>query len=71
MTFTADFQKIFDPKLGYFAAAAKYREQIASGTLEGDALANARASLSNAYLDGALSVFFFLMMATLWSSAPS
>lgn len=64
VTFTADFQKIFDPKLGYFAAAAKYREQIASGTLEGDALANARASLSNAYLDGALSVFFFLMMAT-------
>ncbi len=64
VTFTADFQKIFDPKLGSFAAAAKYREQIASGTLEGDALANARASLSNAYLDGALSVFFFLMMAT-------
>ena len=64
VTFTADFQKIFDSKLGYFAAAAKYREQIASGTLEGDALANARASLSNAYLDGALSVFFFLMMAT-------
>lgn len=64
VTFTADFQKIFDPKLGYFAAAAKYREQIASGTIEGDALANARASLSNAYLDGALSVFFFLMMAT-------
>jgi len=64
VTFTADFQKIFDPKLGYFATAAKYREQIASGTLEGDALANARASLSNAYLDGALSVFFFLMMAT-------
>ncbi|QBA08783.1 carbon starvation protein A [Bifidobacterium animalis] len=63
-TFTADFQKIFDSKLGYFAAAAKYREQIASGTLEGEALANARASLSNAYLDGALSVFFFLMMAT-------
>ncbi|MDY5040252.1 MAG: carbon starvation CstA 5TM domain-containing protein, partial [Bifidobacterium animalis] len=63
VTFTADFQKIFDPKLGYFAAAAKYREQIASGTLEGEALANARASLSNAYLDGALSVFFFLMMA--------
>ena len=27
-------------------------------------MANARASLSNAYLDGALSVFFFLMMAT-------
>lgn len=64
VTFTADFQKIFDPKLGYFAAAAKYREQIASGTLEGEALENARASLSNAYLDGALSVFFFLMMAT-------
>ena len=64
VTFTADFQKIFDSKLGYFAAAAKYREQIASGTLEGEALANARASLSNAYLDGALSVFFFLMMAT-------
>ncbi len=63
VTFTADFQKIFDSKLGYFAAAAKYREQIASG-LEGEALANARASLSNAYLDGALSVFFFLMMAT-------
>ena len=63
VTFTADFQKIFDSKLGYFAAAAKYREQIASGTLEGEALANARASLSNAYLDGALSVFFFLMMA--------
>lgn len=35
VTFTADFQKIFDSKLGYFAAAAKYREQIASGTLEG------------------------------------
>ena len=64
VTFTADFKKIFDSKLGYFAAAAKYREQIASGTLEGEALANARASLSNAYLDGALSVFFFLMMAT-------
>ena len=64
VTFTADFQKIFDSKLGYFAAAAKYREQIASGTLEGEELANARASLSNAYLDGALSVFFFLMMAT-------
>ena len=64
VTFPADFQKIFDSKLGYFAAAAKYREQIASGTLEGEALANARASLSNAYLDGALSVFFFLMMAT-------
>ena len=64
VTFTADFQKIFDSKLGYFAAAAKYREQIASGTREGEALANARASLSNAYLDGALSVFFFLMMAT-------
>ena len=64
VTFTADFQKIFDSKLGYFAAAAKYREQIASGPLEGEALANARASLSNAYLDGALSVFFFLMMAT-------
>ena len=62
MTFTADFEKIFDDKLGYFAAAAGWREKIASGALEGEALANARASLSNAYLDGALSVFFLVMM---------
>ncbi len=62
VTFTADFEKIFDDKLGYFAAAASWREKIASGALEGEALANARASLSNAYLDGALSVFFLVMM---------
>ena len=34
-----------------------------SGQLEGEALANAYASLSNAYLDGVLSVFFLVMMA--------
>ncbi|NMM99511.1 carbon starvation protein CstA [Bifidobacterium sp. DSM 109958] len=63
VTFTADLQKIFGP-LSYFAVAQKYQTQIASGTLEGKALANAQAGLSNAYLDGVLSVFFLVMMAT-------
>ncbi|OZG69317.1 carbon starvation CstA family protein [Bifidobacterium eulemuris] len=61
VTFTADFQKIFGP-LSYFTTAANYRAQIDSGALEGEALANARAALSNAYLDGVLSVFFLVMM---------
>ena len=61
VTFTADFQKIFGP-LSYFTTAATYQKQIDSGTLSGEALANAKASLSNAYLDGALSVFFMVMM---------
>ncbi len=39
------------------------RASIDSGQLEGEALANAYASLSNAYLDGVLSVFFLVMMA--------
>lgn len=64
VTFTADFQKIFDAKLGYFAAAASWKEKIASGQLTGEELTNAYASLSNAYLDGILSVFFFIMMGT-------
>lgn len=63
VTFTADFEKIFDPNLGYFAAASALRASIDSGQLEGEALANAYASLSNAYLDGVLSVFFLVMMA--------
>ena len=63
VTFTADFEKIFDPQLGYFAAASSLRASIDSGQLEGEALANAYASLSNAYLDGVLSVFFLVMMA--------
>ena len=58
VTFTADFEKIFDPQLGYFATASSLRASIDSGQLEGEALANAYASLSNAYLDGVLSVFF-------------
>lgn len=62
VTFTADFQKIFDPQLGYFAAASAWRARIDARALEGDALAAARASLSNAYPDGALSVFFLVMM---------
>lgn len=61
VTFTADFQKIFGP-LSYFTTAANYRAQIESGALEGEALANARAALGNAYLDGILSVFFLVMM---------
>ncbi len=61
VTFTADFQKIFGP-LSYFTTAATYRKQIDSGTLSGEALSNAKAALSNAYLDGALSVFFMVMM---------
>ncbi|NMM93196.1 carbon starvation CstA family protein [Bifidobacterium oedipodis] len=61
VTFTADFQKIFGP-LSYFATASKYQAQIASGALEGEALANANAALFNAYLDGVLSVFFLVMM---------
>ncbi|MEY8563311.1 carbon starvation CstA family protein [Bifidobacterium pseudolongum] len=63
VTFTADFEKIFDPHLGYFATASSLRASIDSGQLEGEALANAYASLSNAYLDGVLSVFFLVMMA--------
>ena len=63
VTFTADFEKIFDPQLGYFATASSLRASIDSGQLEGEALANAYASLSNAYLDGVLSVFFLVMMA--------
>lgn len=63
VTFTADFEKIFDPQLGYFATASSLRALIDSGQLEGEALANAYASLSNAYLDGVLSVFFLVMMA--------
>ncbi|PKV03589.1 carbon starvation CstA family protein [Bifidobacterium pseudolongum] len=63
VTFTADFEKIFDPQLGYFATASALRASIDSGQLEGEALANAYASLSNAYLDGVLSVFFLVMMA--------
>ncbi|WP_289098720.1 carbon starvation CstA family protein [uncultured Bifidobacterium sp.] len=62
VTFTADFQKIFDPQLGYFAAASAWRAKIDSGALDPAALAAAHASLSNAYLDGALSVFFLVMM---------
>ena len=62
VTFTADFQKIFDPQLGYFAAASAWRARIDARALEGDALAAAHASLSNAYPDGALSVFFLVMM---------
>ncbi len=50
VTFTADFEKIFDPQLGYFATASSLRASIDSGQLEGEALANAYASLSNAYL---------------------
>lgn len=63
VTFTADFEKIFDPQLGYFATASSLRASIDSGQLKGEALANAYASLSNAYLDGVLSVFFLVMMA--------
>ncbi len=63
VTFTADFEKIFNPQLGYFATASSLRASIDSGQLEGEALANAYASLSNAYLDGVLSVFFLVMMA--------
>ena len=36
--------------------------QIDSGELTGEALTNAKAALSNAYLDGVLSVFFLVMM---------
>ena len=61
VTFTADFQKIFGP-LSYFTVAANYKAQIASGALSGEALTNAKAALSNAYLDGFLSVFFMVMM---------
>ena len=61
VTFAADFQKIFGP-LSYFATAATYRKQIDSGALSGEVLENAKAALSNAYLDGALSVFFMVMM---------
>jgi carbon starvation protein len=61
VTFTADFQKIFGP-LSYFTTASKYQTLIDGGTLEGETLANAKAALSNAYLDGVLSVFFLVMM---------
>ena len=61
VTFTADFQKIVGP-ISYFATASKYQTLIDGGTLEGEALVNAKAALSNAYLDGVLSVFFMVMM---------
>ena len=61
VTFTADFQKIFGP-LSYFTTASKNQAQIDSGELAGEALTNAKAALSNAYLDGVLSVFFLVMM---------
>ena len=61
VTFTADFQKIVGP-ISYFATASKYQALIDGGALEGEALVNAKAALSNAYLDGVLSVFFMVMM---------
>ena len=48
--------------LSYFTTASKYQAQIDSGELTGEALTNAKAALSNAYLDGVLSVFFLVMM---------
>ncbi|WP_454301372.1 carbon starvation CstA family protein [Salana multivorans] len=70
-TFTASYQKIFssDVAMGYWALHNSAKAQIASGTLEGQALANAEATARNTAVQGTLSIVFVVLVACLLVTA--
>ena len=70
-TFTASYQKIFssDVAMGYWALHNSAKAQIASGTLEGQALANAEATVRNTAVQGTLSIVFVVLVACLLVTA--
>jgi carbon starvation protein len=67
VTFTASYQKIFSPRveLGYWALWKAKRAELATGSLDGQALADAKAVVRNSFIQGSLSVLFVAMVATL------
>ena len=70
-TFTASFQKIFsdDVALGYWALHRKAQDAIDSGTLSGQALADAQATVRNTAIQGTLSIAFVVLVAALMAAA--
>ncbi|KMM46626.1 carbon starvation protein CstA, partial [Cellulomonas sp. A375-1] len=70
-TFTASFQKIFssDLALGYWALHNATKDTIAAGGLEGQALADAHATVRNTAIQGTLSIAFLVLVALLMVTA--
>ena len=70
-TFTASFQKIFssDLALGYWALHNATKDKIAAGGLEGQALADAEATVRNTAIQGTLSIAFVVLVALLMVTA--
>ena len=70
-TFTASYQKIFstDLAVGYWALHRATRDEIATGDLTGQALADAEATVRNTAIQGTLSIAFVVLVAVLMATA--
>ena len=70
-TFTASYQKIFssDLAVGYWALHQATKDKIAAGGLEGEALANAEATVRNTAIQGTLSILFVVLVGLLMATA--
>ena len=70
-TFTASYQKIFsdDLAVGYWALHRATQDRIASGGLQGQALADAEATVRNTAIQGTLSIVFVVLVALLMAAA--
>ncbi len=70
-TFTASYQKIFssDLEVGYWALHDATKAEIAAGGLEGQALADAEATVRNTAIQGTLSILFVVLVGLLMATA--
>jgi len=70
-TFTASYQKIFssDLAVGYWALHDATKDRIAAGGLEGQALADAEATVRNTAIQGTLSIVFVVLVGLLMATA--
>ena len=70
-TFTASYQKIFsdDLAVGYWALHRATQDRIAAGGLQGQALADAEATVRNTAIQGTLSIVFVVLVALLMAAA--
>ncbi|GIG24488.1 carbon starvation CstA family protein [Cellulomonas denverensis] len=71
VTYTASYQKVFsdNPEIGYWAQHRLYRDRMAAGIDDPQALADAQAVIRNTAIQGTLSIVFVLLVSLVFVAA--